>query len=192
MTQKMDSIFPPENASSGNRDRRDSYRGDFSTFVPRSVRKGISFERKQPYLHALIKSIEEEALRCFSSSDGKKRGRRCITFDRSLTSVQIAQYPGGGHSGYVRHCDVGANCGFEDETVDGNGKPRNRIITAIYYLNDEGWCGDSDGGCLRVYYPPRKRRIRDGVEEYANADEEERHRADLRSTCFTSIRFGGA
>ena len=119
-------------------------RGDRSTFVSREARAKESFPANHPLMHEAISSIESTSERSFGKS---------IHFDRSLTSVQIAVYPGDGHSGYPRHCDRGAKCLRESAgaTTAGNKDPAQRILTFVYYLNPEDWDAKLDGGALRMY-----------------------------------------
>jgi [Skp1-protein]-hydroxyproline N-acetylglucosaminyltransferase len=125
-------------------------RDDLSIFVPRYFRSTPEFQSSYPNLFRMISSIEGTAQKQLEQTQQMRR----IEFDLSLTSVQVAIYPGDGISGYARHCDLGAVCGHESERnrIDEN-KPitSERILTAVYYLTDEDWCEDEDAGCLRIF-----------------------------------------
>lgn len=121
-----------------------SVRGDESVFIPRKLRSSASFSLLHPLLRQLVSSIENTAIESLSAQ---------FDFDTDLTSVQLAQYPGDGTSGYPRHCDSGAKCKNEtdSETIDSNG----RILTFVYYLTPNDWDSVLDGGALRIYLSSR-------------------------------------
>ncbi len=152
-------------------------RGDESAFISRRERVQGSFPTKKPLLHRLIGSIERTACsklgKCGSdrskhvSPEGATNGAAneddlssnngaYFDFDTSMTSVQIAKYPGDGLSGYPRHCDRGAKCVSEpsrmDDATDNDGAPR-RLLTFVYYLTPVGWDEKLDGGALRMFSP---------------------------------------
>lgn len=121
-------------------------RGDLSVVIPRSFRSTDEFEIKYPSLHKLIKTIETTAKIYLSQSD---REGIYIDIDTSMTSVQFAIYPGDSVSGYARHCDLGPEC--NQYPLSSKVKADcHRIITAIYYLNENDWSED-DGGCLKIF-----------------------------------------
>lgn len=116
-------------------------RGDESVFIPREVRGKESFQHDHPRLCRLIDAIETSAF-----------GNLCddFEFNKDMTSVQLATYPGDGKSGYPRHCDSGASCNTNAaNTADSNG----RILTFVYYLTPNDWDAKLDGGALRIYSP---------------------------------------
>ncbi|CAJ1962941.1 unnamed protein product [Cylindrotheca closterium] len=133
-------------------------RGDKSLFLSREYRKKAEFATKHPHMHQLITTITNTILH--------KLGER-ITLDTSMTSVQLAVYPGDGTSGYTRHCDRGqTSCMAESQSSSSSASSRQgpaspqsppkaaeaeRIITAIYYLTNDDWDPVLDGGCLRVF-----------------------------------------
>jgi len=108
-------------------------RGDCSIFIGRQVRNEASFPEKYPILSYLISSVEHSAVQNL---------QHCITFDTSLTSVQLAVYPGDGTSGYPKHCD-------RSKKPNNNGMQR--IVTAVYYVTPLDWSADLDGGSLVVF-----------------------------------------
>lgn len=119
-------------------------RGDCSLFIKRYQRERNDWTQKHPALHNLIRSIEGTVLRHLQDS---------LELDLALTSVQLAEYPGNGVSGYIRHCDRGgAICHDNAELAQKrkSNKPE-RIITVIYYLTPNDWNHDRDGGCLRLF-----------------------------------------
>jgi len=138
-------------------------RGDCSLFVDRSYRSTDSFSRKLPCLAQLIAAIEHTAVSNLADHN-------IIELDLSMTSVQIAEYPGDGRSSYPRHCDCQGNvCSPEpndDASADPNhgdrsnsnnnndttSQPLQRILTVIYYLTDPDWSTEKDGGCLRIFH----------------------------------------
>lgn len=141
-------------------------RGDNSVFISRSYRSTPNFKRKHPKLYHLLSSTENAVQQNLSNSTKRK-----IIIHQKMTSMQVASYAGDGLSGYARHCDRGVSCREEqkkkellslsviDSTIDKNNntvvhkkKKEKRIITAIYYLTDQDWEIEKDGGCLRVYY----------------------------------------
>jgi [Skp1-protein]-hydroxyproline N-acetylglucosaminyltransferase len=121
-------------------------RGDLSVVIPRSFRSTDEFKTKYRFLHMLIKSVETTAKFHLSQNDG---GRSFIDIDTSMTSVQFAVYPGDAVSGYARHCDLGPDCNHDPLSPKVNTDSQ-RIITAIYYLNEVDWSED-DGGCLKIF-----------------------------------------
>ena len=117
-------------------------RGDESVFISRDIRSRASFSNEHPMLHMLIHSIESAAFDGLSDH---------FEFNKDMTSVQLARYPGDSQSNYPRHCDSGAKCKREEEidaSIDGNG----RLFTFIYYLTPDDWDAELDGGALRVFY----------------------------------------
>lgn len=114
-------------------------RGDKSLFISREYRKSSTFAERHPHLDVLIKTISNTILENLNEY---------IVFDPSLTSIQLATYPGDGKSVYVRHCDRGQDS-FTNE--DKNSSALERIITAIYYLTESDWDSVLDGGNLRIF-----------------------------------------
>lgn len=108
-------------------------RGDRSIFISREERMRDDFGSTHPTLSLLIQSVETSAQQELS---------HCMEFDFSLTSVQLAVYPGDGTSGYPKHCD-------RSKTLSKQGMQR--IITCVYYVTPNDWNADLDGGSLRVY-----------------------------------------
>ena len=80
----------------------DRIRGDKSLFVSREYRHRECFAARHPYLHKLITTISNTFDREFDSTK--------LRFDFSMTSVQLALYPGDSESGYRRHCDRQNSC----------------------------------------------------------------------------------
>ena len=119
-------------------------RGDKSIFLSREYRQKAEFATNHPHMHKLISTITKTIL--------DKMGD-AISLDTSMTSVQLAVYPGDGKSGYTRHCDRGQTSCMAEPTGSSQtpGGEAERIITAIYYLTDEDWDPILDGGCLRVF-----------------------------------------
>jgi [Skp1-protein]-hydroxyproline N-acetylglucosaminyltransferase len=76
-----------------------------------------------------------------------------LELDFALTSVQLAEYPGNGVSGYIRHCDRGGAMCHDDAELAQTRKSNKseRIITVIYYLTPNDWNHDRDEGCLRLF-----------------------------------------
>lgn len=145
MTSQIRSFLP----SSESPPKSSNIRGDYATFVPRSHRSTSSFKTNYPQLHHLIDSIESTVSKNLGEKSSHGDGLNTfIEIDRSLTSVQVAMYPGDGVSGYTRHCDVGEFC--EEENSANNCHQPKRVITAVYYVNDVDWSID-DGGCLRMF-----------------------------------------
>ena len=133
-------------------------RGDRSNFIERSRREQADFERVHPSLHSLIHSIEETTRHHLQDS---------LDLDLSLTSVQLAEYPGDGVAGYIRHCDRGAMC----EAAAGLKEQPNklgRILTVIYYLTPDDWDCVDDGGCLRLFVGERNDEDHYDVVPYRN------------------------
>ena len=130
-------------------------RGDESVIIPRSFRSTPEFTSQYQSLYTLISSIENTA-ELYLQDDSKGQTSTRIQFDKSMTSVQLATYPGNGKSGYSRHCDTGAACKHEcksdaQTSTDNDQHPVQRIITAIYYITDNDWDHANDGGCLRIF-----------------------------------------
>jgi len=67
--------------------------------------------------------------------------------------VQLAWYPGNGHSHYVRHLDSCVDPAYEIGLMAWLrvSDYRRRSVTAILYLNDDAWNLAQDGGGLRLY-----------------------------------------
>jgi len=151
-------------------------RGDKSVFVGRATKNSPDFASRYPCLNRIVTAVEETATAELSlpSSCLKCRLRRprqqLFEFDLSLTSVQVAEYPGDGISGYPRHCDRDGNlCRHEgneqqpkngvdsDNTKQGGSRnqadeePMKRIVTAVYYATPDDWDADLDAGCLRLF-----------------------------------------
>lgn len=108
-------------------------RGDANIFISRQARSAPQFTQQHATLAHLINSVQDTAEHYLS---------RCITFDRSLTSVQLAVYPGDGTSGYPKHCD-------RSKALTDSGMQR--IITCVYYVTPSDWTAHVDGGSLRVF-----------------------------------------
>jgi [Skp1-protein]-hydroxyproline N-acetylglucosaminyltransferase len=116
-------------------------RGDKSIFLSREYRGRGDFRARHPSLHRLISTISNTLVGNLKQE---------IEFDTSLTSVQLAIYPGDRKAGYIRHCDRGqTSCLSESPETLAPLSPQ-RIITAIYYLTDEDWDPVLDEGFLRV------------------------------------------
>jgi [Skp1-protein]-hydroxyproline N-acetylglucosaminyltransferase len=130
--------------SSSSSQNNTNIRGDCSLFIERSRRERNDWTQTHPVLHTLIQSVEETVLHHLQDS---------LELDRTLTSVQLAEYPGNGVSGYIRHCDRGgATCHDNAELAQkGKSNKSERIITVIYYLTPNDWNHDRDGGSLRLY-----------------------------------------
>jgi [Skp1-protein]-hydroxyproline N-acetylglucosaminyltransferase len=142
-----------------------SARGDLSVIIPRSFRSTPKFESQYPFLFHMISSIENTAKKYLEVERTQQNVR--IHLNASLTSVQLAMYPGDGKSGYPRHCDTGAACKHESQRNPTNESESEtfsaqRIITAVYYVTDDDWLED-DGGCLRIF--DNHNDCRDGVKE---------------------------
>lgn len=112
-------------------------RGDKSIFLSREVRSDPTFPNRYPGLHQLFESIQATVTFHLASA---------ITFDTSLTSVQLAVYPGDRKSGYLRHRDRTT----QPSNVSESANPE-RIITIVYYLTNEDWSATQDGGALRIF-----------------------------------------
>lgn len=123
-------------------------RGDCSIFIGRDARHSPNFCEKHPTLSHLIRSMQDTAQHNLS---------HCMTLDFSLTSVQLAVYPGDGTSGYPKHCDRSKT------TSDG----KQRIVTCVYYVTPNDWSSEQDGGCLRVFSPKNEKEYHDVV-PYSN------------------------
>ncbi len=124
---------------------RSSTRGDLSVIIPRSFRSTSTFQSRYPFLFHMVSSIECTATKHLERQQSSRQNNS-IRFDTSLTSVQLAMYPGDGKSGYTRHCDTGAACNHESTTK----RTAQRIITCVYYVTDDDFSED-DGGCLRIF-----------------------------------------
>ena len=137
----------PDKSSTRN---QANIRGDRSVFLSRAIRENnaTAFVANFPTLASLMDALESTVQRHLPD----------IILDTSLTSVQIAEYPGNGTAGYPRHCDR-THC-LADPAEDKNRSPRNgkhrqkaeRIITAVYYLTDHDWDAIHDGGAIRVFH----------------------------------------
>lgn len=168
-------------------------RGDKSLFVAREYREEheTEFATKHPYLHCLVETVSSRIRSAFCTSNGEELAdnntsdhneyTEWLDVDMSLTSVQVAVYPGDGVSGYVRHCDRGQDYCQQQQLQQQQhetqysdrrkgGQPQ-RLITAIYYLTPEDWSATWDGGALRVFdsknYHPEEDRYTDII-PYSN------------------------
>mmetsp|Transcript_24137 Transcript_24137/g.50125 ORF Transcript_24137/g.50125 Transcript_24137/m.50125 type:complete len:749 (-) Transcript_24137:2633-4879(-) len=143
-------------------------RGDESAFIPRKDRSdALEFSLRYPALHHLISSIEDTAIQRLGTKKEvrerygedhekysmKEKPSPAFVFDTSLTSVQVAKFPGDGRAGYPRHCDRGNSCLVDTARSDEGGKGMERILTFVYYLTPPDWDADSDGGALRLFSP---------------------------------------
>jgi len=139
-------------------------RGDESAFITRKERANASFPESHPLLHHLITTIENTACcrlgkSATASYNDREMHEAYFEFDNSLTSVQIAKYPGDGQAGYPRHCDRGAKClkepfhGKEQSPKDNSPE---RLLTFVYYLTPDEWDSELDGGALRMFSPIEK------------------------------------
>jgi predicted 2-oxoglutarate/Fe(II)-dependent dioxygenase YbiX len=130
--------------SSSSSQNNTQIRGDCSIFIERSRRERNDWTQTHPALHTLISSIEQTVLHHLQDS---------LELDLGLTSVQLAEYPGNGVSGYVRHCDRGGAICHDNAELAQHEKSNKseRIITVIYYLTPNDWNYDRDGGCLRLF-----------------------------------------
>ncbi|KAL7518109.1 hypothetical protein ACHAWX_005439 [Stephanocyclus meneghinianus] len=131
-------------------------RGDESVFISREVRQQDSFPKQYPMLHRLVTCVEQTAFERFAGiTNGKSSDSEStyLEFNKGMTSVQLAKYPGNGMAGYPRHCDVGATCRRElNSSLSMKGKESDRrILTFVYYLTPDGWDAELDGGALRIY-----------------------------------------
>jgi [Skp1-protein]-hydroxyproline N-acetylglucosaminyltransferase len=128
-------------------------RGDLSLFLSREYRRRPEFSQRHPCLHRLISSVQHTVATNLANVMD-------MDLDDSMTSVQLAVYPGDGTSGYVRHCDRGHDGCLEEETTTAatptttkqQQQQPERIITAIFYLTDADWNARLDGGCLRLFH----------------------------------------
>ena len=137
-------------------------RGDLSCFISQTERQSPTFAKQYPSLAKLIAVLEATVTKKLAES---------IYMDPSRTSVQIAEYPGDGQSGYPRHCDRTQCTTISTATsITTRGptnqespktptmskathqKPPERILTAIFYLNDGDWDAEKDGGILRLFH----------------------------------------
>ena len=130
-------------------------RGDKSIFLSREYRNKPNFQTNHPCLHKFTSLVTETCV---------NKLQHHINFDLSLTSVQLAIYPGDNRSGYPRHCD---RSGFSNSCIEESDSRKNieipqptarqqlqslqRIVTAVYYLTDDDWNEELDGGHLRVF-----------------------------------------
>jgi len=130
-----------------------SIRGDKSAFISRNERMEDTFPERYPFLSKLIRCIESTACNRLGKK-GKSSDIRYFEFDTSLTSVQVAQYPGDGISGYPRHCDRGAKCMKEDN--NSTHTKAERLLTFVYYLTPSDWDSELDGGALRMFLPSKQ------------------------------------
>ncbi len=159
-----------ENNGSGNIDASRSnrgstgVRGDESVFIPRKDRAdALKFSQRYPVLHHFISTIENTAIQRLGMKNGirKRYGEGHVKydieeysstsfiFDTSLTSVQVAKFPGDGSAGYPRHCDRGKSCRSDPTHNEKGGMER--ILTFVYYLTPSDWDANSDGGALRLF-----------------------------------------
>lgn len=156
----------------------DSVRGDRNLFIDREYRQRKCFAIRHPYLNRLISTISNTLEREFDTTN-KRDGcssHTCVDsrlkLDLSMTSVQVALYPGDGKSGYRRHCDQHKSCKEEESEITETEvldrqmyldpltpKSNERILTAIYYLTDADWNAKLDGGALRIFHPSVKAAI---------------------------------
>jgi len=132
-----------------------SIRGDKSAFISRHERMEDFFPEKYPFLSKLISCIESTAHTRLGKNGTSFNAAKYFEFDTSLTSVQIALYPGDGVSGYPRHCDRGAKCMKEDNMNSTNTKAE-RLLTFVYYLTPSDWDSELDGGTLRLFLPSKQ------------------------------------
>lgn len=120
-------------------------RGDHSVFLGQVLNEQPARSLGNcPHLSHLVKCIERTVQHYVTS----------VEFDLRATSVQLAEYPGDGVSGYPRHCDRDGNrCRNEpvEQEDASKAEPRARMITAVYYLTPDDWDSELDGGCLRLY-----------------------------------------
>ena len=147
-------------------------RGDVSAFIPRHERTKDDFSARYPNLHKLVSSIEGTACNKYLGKSAtkninnneretsEKKDTTCFfEFDTTLTSVQVAKYPGDGDAGYPRHCDRGAAClnaqSISTQHVQNgkDGTPPGRVLTFVYYLTPPDWDEELDGGALRMFSP---------------------------------------
>jgi hypothetical protein len=151
---------------------RDTIRGDRSLFVSREYRRDheAHFAVKHPYLHCLVETVSgriRDAFCVSAAKDGDECGDNYepkeLDIDLSLTSVQVAVYPGDGESGYIRHCDRGQDFCQDlqqqqqqqhetQSNISREGGEPQRIITAIYYLTPNDWSATLDDGALRIFH----------------------------------------
>mmetsp|Transcript_12780 Transcript_12780/g.32206 ORF Transcript_12780/g.32206 Transcript_12780/m.32206 type:complete len:828 (+) Transcript_12780:113-2596(+) len=177
LLQSMGMQLPnPELESSHTKQQTDSVntgvaiRGDKSVFISRKYRRRKSFAKKHPRLDRLISITSQTLGREFGgnqSSNGNKSRTQIadagvqdsIRLDFSMTSVQLAIYPGDSKSGYRRHCDRENSCQQEGTKI-GARKMSDRIrstnperlITCIYYVTEKDWDASLDGGDLRLFH----------------------------------------
>jgi len=148
-----------------------SFRGDKSIFISREYRQQQSFATKHPYLHRLIHTVSNTFDQEFNKnvcnendSCSRASAGNLLKLDFSMTSVQVALYPGDTKSGYRRHCDRENQCKLEplafanenayanEASSNSNDDKPQRLITAIYYLTDDDWNDELDGGALRIFH----------------------------------------
>jgi Glycosyltransferase (GlcNAc)/2OG-Fe(II) oxygenase superfamily len=165
-------IASPSPSSPSN---NNTVRGDKSIFVSKDYRQGphrMEFQQRHQLLHTLISTVSatmQEQVQLFNEQQQhlSSEGSCHFHLDLSNTSVQVATYPGDGISGYARHCDRGQDSCKKETTTKEEGGGRyhdasaastptassssQRLFTAIYYLVDEDWDADLDGGALRVF-----------------------------------------
>ncbi len=167
--------LPNSNDESTSENTAEPIRGDKSIFIAREYRRQTSFAKKHPYLHKLISDTTQTFEREFGCSHGDNARKtstgtdaihpESIHLDFSMTSVQLAMYPGDSKSGYRRHCDRENSCQQEKTTTGDNvqdaverlaARSRStnpeRLITCIYYLTDKDWDASLDGGALRLFH----------------------------------------
>ena len=136
-------------------------RGDKSAFISRQERMEGTFPSRCPLLQRLVSSIESTAHNRLGKST--TTNTTYFEFDTSLTSVQIAKYPGDGESGYPRHCDRGAKCLQESNNTKKDSAER--LLTFVYYLTPTEWDDTLDGGALRMFSP-----LEQSIDNHGNTD----------------------
>ncbi|KAG7373282.1 glycosyltransferase GlcNAc [Nitzschia inconspicua] len=156
----VDSMQEPSLYQQSSVTNKSNIRGDNSIFVSREYRQGPNqheFQTRHPLLHALIATISATIQQQVESHNQKPESTNAtFCLDWNKTSVQVATYPGDGTSGYPRHCDRGQDsCKFEKSKnvqQETSASPSQRLLTAIYYLVEDDWDADLDGGALRVFH----------------------------------------
>ena len=158
--QSMGTQIPTKSENPSSKNAGDRIRGDKNIFVSREYRRKRSFTRKHPHLHRLISATSQTLDSAFSKDNdencdnGNRTETGSIQLDFSMTSVQLAIYPGDSKSGYRRHCDRANSCQQEGArtTNNQNSTKPERLVTCIYYLTDDDWDSDLDGGALRLFH----------------------------------------
>ena len=85
-----------------------------------------------------------------------------------------------------------ASYGKHIDSVDGDGREprdRGRVWTMVYYLNDEAWDADADGGCLRLFPPPPPASTAAGGDEATAAAARPNVAHDIVPTANTFVIF---